>query len=332
MTLGKRLSLLVLGLAAALAGGYAWMARDRHQGNPITLYGNVDIRDVQMAFRQSGRVVRVAVDEGDTVSPGQLLAELDAQPFQENLDAAEAQTRQAQAELDKMRRGFRVQEIAEAEQAVRQAEAALAYAAGELKRQTAVVGSGATARYTFDQARSARDQAAAQLAAAKETLALKKEGYRREDIAAAEARMAGAAAALAQARTALNDTRLVAADRAVVLSRVREPGSMVNPSAPVVTLSLRDPVYVRAYASERNLGQLVPGTQVTVRSDSSPKTYRGAIGFVSPRAEFTPKSVETTDLRTDLVYRLRIVVTDADEALRQGMPVTVVFDRAPADG
>lgn len=329
MKVRKWLMVLALVLTATIIAGYEWLWRERHANDAITLYGNVDIREVQMAFRQAGRLVRVAVEEGDTVPPGQLLAELDAQPFRENLAAAEAETRQAQAELDKMRRGYRAQEIAEAEQSVRQAEAALAYAAGEVKRQNAVVDAGAITRNTLDQARSVRDQAAARLAAARETLALRKEGFRREDIAAAEARLARAEATLAQARTALNDTRLVAADQAVVLARVREPGSMVNPSAPVLTLSLRDPVYIRAYAGERNLGQLVPGTRVTVRTDSSAKTYHGEIGFVSPRAEFTPKSVETTDLRTDLVYRLRIVVTDADEALRQGMPVTVVLERKP---
>lgn len=329
MTWRKSL-LLIAALGAAAVAGHGWLGRERPDDGRVTLYGNVDIREVQMAFRQSGRLAQVAVDEGDTVQSGQLLAELDAQPFRESLAAAEAQVLLARADLDKLRRGYRPQEVAEAEQTARQAEASLDYAAGELRRQGAVVDSGGTTRRSFDQARSARDQAAAQLAAAREALSMKKEGYRREDVAAAEARLAGADATLAQARTALNDTRLLAPARAVVLARVREPGSMVSPGAPVFTLSLRDPVYVRAYASERELGRMVPGTRVNVRSDSSTRTYHGEIGFVSPRAEFTPKSVETTELRTDLVYRLRIIVADADDALRQGMPVTVELDSPPA--
>ncbi len=103
---------------------------------------------------------------------------------------------------------------------------------------------------------------------------------------------------------------------------------MVASSTPVYTLSLRDPVYVRAYVSEPDLGRIAPGVAVRVHTDSSDKVYRGQIGFISPRAEFTPKTVETTDLRTDLVYRLRVVVADADEGLRQGMPVTVDVDTA----
>ena len=105
---------------------------------------------------------------------------------------------------------------------------------------------------------------------------------------------------------------------------------MVDNHAAVYTLSLRDPVYVRAYVSEPDLGRIAPGTPVSVRTDSSRKVYQGHIGFISPRAEFTPKSVETTDLRTDLVYRLRIIVTDADSWLHQGMPVTVTVVTASA--
>jgi len=98
----------------------------------------------------------------------------------------------------------------------------------------------------------------------------------------------------------------------------------------VFTLSLRNPIYVRAYVSEQELGRIHQGSKVTVRTDSSAKVYQGQVGFVSPRAEFTPKSVETTDLRTDLVYRLRIVVADGDEGLAQGMPVTVLVATDPA--
>ncbi|MCU0735540.1 MAG: biotin/lipoyl-binding protein, partial [Methylotetracoccus sp.] len=117
------------GLAAAIAIGYGWISRPHEADGVLQLYGNVDIREVEMAFRQSGRLATVAVEEGDRVKPGELLAELDAQPFQQALAAAEAQAQQASAELEKLRRGYRPQEIAEARQSMRQAEAALSYAA-----------------------------------------------------------------------------------------------------------------------------------------------------------------------------------------------------------
>ena len=131
-------------------------------------------------------------------------------------------------------------------------------------------------------------------------------------------------AELAQAELDLHDTTLVAPSDGTLMTRALEPGSMLNAGSTVLTLSLTRPVWVRAYIDEPNLGQMQPGRELLLYTDGRPdKPYHGKVGFVSPTAEFTPKTVETPDLRTDLVYRLRIIVTDADDALRQGMPVTV---------
>jgi HlyD family secretion protein len=311
------LALILIGLTAVLIHHF------QNQTQAIVLYGNVDIREVEMAFRQSGRLRIMNFEEGDRVAEGVLLAELDDQPFRERLDQAEAQVREASANLEKLQNGYRSQEIAEAEEMVRQTEASLAFASGELNRQQSSVTSGATTRQSRDQAQNAKDQAKAQLGVARQDLSLKREGSRKEDIAAASAHLAGAKAILEEARTAFLDTHVHAPAAAIVQSRIREPGSMVSPSTPVYSLSLRNPIYLRAYANETQLARIVPGTHVAVTCDSCRKTYHGTIGFVSPRAEFTPKTVETTDLRTDLVYRVRISVDDADEGLRQGMPVTI---------
>lgn len=299
------------------------------QESSLTLYGNVDIREVEMAFRQSGRLIRMNFEEGDGVTAGALLAELDNQPFKEQLDQAHAQFEEAKALFDKAQHGFRNQEVAQAEETVRQAEAAFGFAVSELERQQSSVSSGATTRQSLDQARSTRDQAKAQLGSARQDLNLKREGSRQEDISAANARLAGTKASLEAAKTALSDTQISAPADAIIQSRIREPGSMVNPASPVYSLSLKSPVYLRAYVSETELAQAIPGTEVEVSCDSCSKIYQGSIGFVSARAEFTPKTVETTDLRTDLVYRVRITIKDADEGLRQGMPVTIKTRRIP---
>ncbi len=303
-----------------------WLLPDGDDDGVLRLYGNVDIREVEMAFRQPGRLASMAFDEGDAVTAGTVMAQLDAGPYRESLAAAEAELRAANAELDKLRGGNRPQEITQAQEHVSQAEAAFSEAERNFKRQNTLLESGASSQRTVDAARTAHDQAAANLAAVKAALSLAEAGFRSEDIAAGAARVAAAEAALAQARTALADTELVAPSDATVIARVREPGSMVASSSSVYSLSLRDPVYVRAYISEPNLGHIAPGAAVRVYTDSSNKVYRGQVGFISPRAEFTPKSVETTDLRTDLVYRLRVVVDAADQGLRQGMPVTVEVD------
>jgi len=311
-------------VAAATACGY-WNLRSRDKG-ALVLYGNVDIREVDLAFRQPGRISRLCFDEGGRVKAGQLMAELDARPYRDALAGAEADTLLAGAEVEKLHRGNRPQEIDQAEEAVRQTEAVMVDAQSDLERQESLLGSGSSSQKVVDAARSARDQAQAALVSARKNLELKREGWRKEDVAEAAARLAAARAARDQARTALDDTRLVAPADAVVLARTREPGSMVGTKDAVFTLSLRDPLYVRAYVGEHDLGRFSQGSRVTLRTDSSDRTYHGTVGFVSPRAEFTPKTVETTELRTDLVYRLRIVVSDADDALAQGMPVTVTVE------
>jgi HlyD family secretion protein len=328
---------LALGLASAgFAAGALW--RDAHGAEPfqaawsalfgdedgaLILYGNVDIRELDLAFRQSGRLSAMPFEEGDSMRAGDVAADLDATPMREALAVAEAALAEARAGLAKLRAGARAQEIAAAEQAVLSARAALRNAEADLSRRRTLRETGAAAQAALDSAQAVRDEAAAALAAAEAQLSLLREGPRAEDIAAAEARVARAEAERSIAQTALDDAALTAPSDGVVVARIREPGSMVGAGEPVYTLSLVSPVYVRAYVAEPDLGRVAPGTPVLVRSDSSERAYQGQVGYVSPRAEFTPRSVETTALRTDLVYRLRIVVTDPDSALRQGMPVTV---------
>lgn len=311
-------------LLILLAGSYFGYQQMNVNGNGDTLlYGNVDIRDVQLGFRVAGRLASMQLEEGDAVAAGDLLASLDDQPLREALAVAEANVLEAKANLDRANTGSRPQEIEQAEAGVEEAQAALVNADKRLVRQQDLFRQGLNSQRALDDAESQQEQAQARLRAAREALALAREGFREEDRAAAAAALAAAEARRDQAMTQLEDTRLYAPSAGVIQVRAREPGSMVNVGEPVYTLSLTDVVYVRAYVGEVHLGQVVPGAAVEVLSDSSDRVYVGQVGFVSPRAEFTPKTVETPELRTDLVYRLRIVVTDPDEQLRQGMPVTV---------
>lgn len=326
----KRILIITVILLAAGGAVFSWVLHTEQDESLLYLYGNVDIREVQLAFRQPGRVAQMMFDEGDAVVAGTRMATLDAQPYQEAFAAAEASVRVAQAELAKMRRGLRPQEIIQAQEALNQAQAVARRAERDYVRLSRLLPSKASSQQDVDNARAARDQAIAGVKAAKAALSQAREGFRKEDIAAAEAQLAAAMATRDQAATALADTELFAPSDGTVIARIREPGSMVVSQSAVYNLSLDKPVYVRAYIGETALGRIAPGTPVQVRSDSSKKIYHGQIGFISPRAEFTPKTVETTDLRTDLVYRLRIVVSDADAALRQGMPITIEVDTRPA--
>lgn len=312
----------ILVIAAGAAGLWYYSTRQQKDSN-LVLYANVDIREVDLAFRQPGRVETMLVDEGDTVKQGDQIATLDDAPYRDALAAAHANVKEAEAVLQKLRHGNRDQEVRRAKAAVTQAEATFKRAEADFKRQSELFASGVTSQKNLEAVTSTREEAAAALQGAQETWSLLQEGSRSEDVLMAEATLAAKQAAASQAATALADTILLAPKDGIIQARVKEPGSMVSNRDTVYTLSLPSPVYIRAYVGEPDLPKVAPGTKVFIEVDGTDKTYEGKIGYVSPRAEFTPKSVETTELRTDLVYRLRIVVTEPDNQLRQGMPVTV---------
>lgn len=316
------IALAIAFIAAAATGGSLWY--QHQQSSALTLYGNVDIRTVNISFRVAGRLQTLQVDEGDAIKAGRPLGALDRAPYENALQQAIANADAAKAKYDLLQAGYRDEEIAQAAAAVRQAQAAYDYARSFFERQQGLWRSRTVSANELESARSSRDQAQATLKSARDKLSQYHTGNRPQEIAQAKASLEQAQAALAQARLDLQDTLLIAPSDGTVLTRAVEPGTMLSAGSTVLTLSLTRPVWVRAYVNETSLHQAQPGREVLLYIDGRPdKPYRGRIGFVSPTAEFTPKTVETTDLRTDLVYRLRIIVSDADGALRQGMPVTV---------
>jgi HlyD family secretion protein len=294
----------------------------------LVLYGNVDIRQVNLGFRVAGRIVKVPIDEGASVEAGSTLALLDRQPFIDALAGADAQVAAAQAELDKRRAGHRPQEIAQAEAVVAARRADMVRARRAYERNQTLVATSAVSRSAFEAAEAEYQAAEAQLRMAQEALALLRAGSRIEDIAAASAQLAAAIAERDRQETNLADTTLRAPDAGTILTRAAEPGAIVQSGATIFALTINRPIRVRAYVAEPDLGQIAPGMTVLVKTDGNPKLYRGVIGFISPTAEFTPRTVQTEQLRADLVYRLRINVTDADDRLRQGQPVTVRLEQS----
>lgn len=312
-------------LIAAIAGG-SWFLykRSLEAGDAHRLYGNVDIREVNTSFRVGGRLEELLVDEGDKVAAGQVLARLDPAPRQVELDQARAQAQSAEAKLALLRKGYRPEDVAQAESKVREAKATAENAQKSYERQEQLYKTGAVSRQNRDDALAARDEALARLRTAESSLEQQHAGFRTEEVDQAVAEVAAAKARVDAAALALEDTTLKAPSHGTILTRVVEPGTLVNAGDTIVSVTLDNPVYIRAFVEEPRLGLLKPGQIVEVHTDTpGGRVYRGQIGFISGRAEFTPKSVETPELRTDLVYRLRVVVKDADAGLRQGMPVTI---------
>ena len=323
----KKLLLIPALLVVAAAGYWALQGREASdRSGDLTLYGNLDIREVNLAFNAAERIREILVQEGDRVAPGQVLARLDTMRLDAALAAAEA-AREAQAQvLARLQAGSRPEEIrrAEAQVAALQARARSAQITYERLQKLAV--QKLSSPEEIDNARAAADAADGELHAAQEAHALAVAGPRREDIAQAQAELAAREANSRLARVQRADATLSAPVAGIVRDRLLEPGDMASPQTPVLTLALTDPLWVRAYVPEPDLGRIAEGMRAEIRTDSYPgKVYRGWVGFISPSAEFTPKNVETTDLRTRLVYQVRIFVCDAQGELRLGMPATVTI-------
>lgn len=298
--------------------------KHNHNKDSLTLYGNVDIRQVDLGFRVAGRLEKMVLEEGDEVKTGDILAVLDKAPYEASLAAAKAQLFQAAANFAKLKHGNRLQEIEEARAAVDQSQAVYDNAVATFTRQTKELKVEATSQQAYDDALYKKSESEAQLKSAQEALNLAEEGFRLEDIEAAQAAMETAKAQVESAQINLQDTTIFSPSDGIMMTRVREPGAIVDPQSIVYTLALHKPVWVRAYVSETDLGRIKLGMKALITTDANPdKPLNGQIGFISPQAEFTPKTVETPELRTDLVYRLRIIVDDPKGELRQGMPVTV---------
>jgi HlyD family secretion protein len=338
----KRVSILAIMVLFVVAGffGWLWFQRKPAPRENITLYGNVDIRQVELAFNDSERIDKLLVDEGSAIHTGQLVAQLAQQRFLDAVAQDRANMAAQQQVVARLLAGSRPEEIAEAraDAAAAQADVTAAQANvtnAELlyrRQQTLAkqqyvsmqIRDDALRSYLADQADlSAKQQA---LAAKQQALRLAVIGPRKEDIAAAQATLRANQSALALAQKELTDTNLYAPAKGVIQDRILEPGDMVTPETPVFTLALDDPVWVRAYLPEPQMGTVALGMRAWIESDSFPgQRFPGWIGFISPVSEFTPKNVETTQLRSQLVYRVRVYACNPDHRLRLGMPATVVI-------
>ncbi len=324
-----RLVVILVVLAAIAVGGrYYFLDRNgQAEDRLLHLYGNVDMRQVQLNFQASGRIFAIHVREGDRVRKGQLLAEIDPVRYRLRVRQLEGELAALEQELKRLEAGTRPEEIARARARVAAAEARLRDATLTYNRLARLVKVNVGSQQDVDNARAAMEVAAHTLEADRKELELAVAGPRREDIEAARARVRAGRAALEYARQELADTRLLAPADGILRNRILEPGDMVSPAQPVLTLALTDPVWIRAYCPETMLGRIAPGMAAEIRADSYPgKVYRGWLGYISPVAEFTPKNVETPELRTRLVYQVRVFACDPQGELRLGMPATVTID------
>lgn len=318
-----RILVIIVIIALGAAGWKAYETLYVAQEQPRTYYGNVDTRTVTLGFRFLGEIRTVLKDEGMTVQRGEKLAELESEPMRYRLQEVEANLDMAKAELQKLRAGFRDEEIREAKAQLAETRALLAKAEDSYRRAEALVKTNSTSQEHYVQSKWAYEQTRAQVEKAQALYTLRQRGYRAEDIRAQEARVASLEAKANQLKRDLYDTTIYAPVDGVILSRFKEPGSIANPGEGVFEMARSDEFWVRAYVDEPLLGHVRPGQKMLIYTDSRQEPYAGHVGFIAPNAEFTPKTIQTEELRADLVYRFRVIIEHPDGAIRQGMPVTL---------
>lgn len=275
----KAIILILLILIVCGTLGFLYLKK-RKVTNELTLYGNIEIRQVDLSFQVSGKIEKLLKEEGDTVKSGELLAVLDDKDYVSNLEKAEADVEKTLALKDD--------------------------AESKFKRQAPLAVDNTISQQDYDTLLNSKNRSKADY-----------------DAAVAQKNFA---------ENQLAYTKIYAPEDGIIMIRVQEPGANVSKAQPVYTMAKTKPVWVRAYVNETDLGNIKYGQGVNVYTDTiDPKTgqkrmYKGQIGYVSPVAEFTPKTVQSTDIRTNLVYRIRVYIYDIDEYLRQGMPVTIKVD------
>ena len=279
--------IIALVLIILIAGLCIFFYKDntKDTSNELTLFGNIEIRQVDLSFQVSGLVSKLLKEEGDTVKKGELIAVMDESDYDANF-------KRAAAEVD---RTIAIQKDA----------------ADKYNRYAPLGIDDTVSKQEVESLYNAQNKANADYKAA----------VANKDYLSNQ----------------LKYTKLYAPEDGIIMVRVIEPGSNVQKGQPVYTMAKTNPVWVRAYVNEKDLGNIKYGQVVNVYTDTvNPQTgkkreYKGQIGYISPVAEFTPKTVQSTDTRTDLVYRIRVYINDIDEYLRQGMPVTIKVDLISKD-
>ena len=326
----RRLSILIV-LAAALAGGYYFFLRPHwtnksSDANVLTFSGNIETHESVVGFKVQGRIVDLPIEEGQWVEQGAVLARLDSDDYRQQVAMDQANVGVQRAQLELGLAGTRRQQLQIAEKQLEDAKADLNQKQIDFKRADALYREGVAPQDSRDQADTNLKRAQATFERAQQQYDQAREGTRKEELAVSRATLLQAEQKLRLSKIHLEYTTLRAPKSGVILVRQAEQGEVVAPNTPVVTLGDLSDVWLRAYVSETDLSRIHFGTPAVIRTDTYPaKTYHGRISFISDKAEFTPKSVQTFKERVTLVYRIKIDVENSNHDLKPGMPADAVI-------
>lgn len=315
------LAIVILGVLAVTV-----IRRTHSVNDEIKLTGTIETTTVIVSFKVPGRLKERLVDEGQQVKAGQIVARLEDVELKDERAVRSADQQAAQAALADLKAGSRQEEIAATAATLARLKAEAERSAQDAMRAEALFKKEVIPRKELDGARAARDAAAAAVREGEQRLQLSKAGPRPDAVRAAQARLEGATASRSLADTRLSQAVLAAPLSGTVLAKHAEPGEMLAPGSPVMTIARLDEVWVRAYLPETQLGRVTLGQQVKVVSDTwKGRSYLGTVSFIASEAEFTPRNVQTEAERVKLVYRIKITIKNPQQELKPGMPVDAVL-------
>jgi len=296
--------------------------------------GYVEATEVRVAGEVGGRLLEVLAEEGKRVTTGDVLARVDTADLQIALRRAHADKDQATAQLNVVQAGARPEDLRQAaaqtqsaQADVAAAQAELSAATADLQRFEALLRANAGSRKQRDDALTRQQVAKAHVTSAMErvraaeaAVARLRAGSRAEEIAAARTRVAGTDVQIAAIEKSLADAVVKSPVTGVVTSKLVDAGETVPPRAPIAVISDLEHAWANVYVDEPVVPLLKLGQAVTLVTDAGQRVP-GTISYISPRAEFTPRNVQTADERSKLVYRIKVAVDNREGVLKPGMPV-----------
>lgn len=295
--------------------------RQPEENGIIRVSGNIEITDAALSFRIAGRVEERFVSEGDTVKSGQIVARLDDTDLKKEVDVRRAEMEAVRAALRELEAGSRPEEIGQARAAMARAQAEQERWRQEYERQQNLFKRDVISERELESSKMAYETSRARLEEAAKALKLVQAGPRTERIDQARAEVTRAEEALNLAQTRASYTTLTSPLDGIVLTENVEPGEYITAGTPVVTVGKMNPVWLRAFIDETDLGRIRIGQNVRVKTDAYPdKTYEGKISFIASESEFTPKTVQTEKERVKLVYRIKVDIPSPEMQLKPGMP------------
>ncbi|HKE84295.1 MAG TPA: HlyD family efflux transporter periplasmic adaptor subunit [Vicinamibacterales bacterium] len=303
--------------------------------NAIRVSGHVEATEVQVSAEIGGRILELKVDEGSRLTTGDVIATLDPRDTELQIQRAKADRAAALAQLRLLEAGSRAEDIRQAQAQVEAAHADAMTVETELKsaqldldRIEALLKASAVsvqqrddAKARVDGARERQRAAKERERAAQETLARLQKGSRPEEIEAGRARVEGADAQIAILEKSLKDAAVVAPVSGVVTQKLVDAGEVVMRGTPLVVITDLDHAWANLFVPEPAIPRVKLGQPATVSTDAGGQSLSGTVTFISPKAEFTPRNVQTAEERSKLVYRIKVTVDNRSGVLKSGMPV-----------